>query len=236
MPTKPLPNKCPTAFSQQVGPIYQSLLKLYGKQVRWWPADSIFEVMIGAILGQNTAWTNVEKAIDNLKAHIALTPDAILTTPAEQLGIWIRPSGYFNQKTKRLLLFCKWLSQTGGIDALTTQTTQALRGELLALNGIGPETADGMLLYGLDRPVFIIDAYTRRIFSRLGLINGDEPYEILRDWFETHLENQARLFQQYHALIVQHGKHSCTKKPRCEPCSLKSTCFHYNREVKVNKP
>jgi endonuclease-3 related protein len=180
--------------------------------------------MVGAILTQNTAWTNVEKAIAALKARDRLSPQAILAARRDRLAQWIRPSGYFNIKSERLRQFCRWYQDQGGWEVLCRRDTQALRRELLAVKGVGPETADDMLLYAFERPVFVIDAYTRRIFSRLGLVEENEGYEALRARFEEGLEPDVALFNEYHALIVQHGKEVCRKRPRCGDCELARDC------------
>ncbi len=200
--------------------IYETLLRHYGPQ-RWWPADTPFEVMIGAILTQNTAWSNVEKAIANLREHHCLTPESILAAPTERLAEWIRPSGYFNIKAKRLQNFCRWYCSQGGWKPLSLRPTPELRRALLSVSGIGPETADDILLYAFGRPVFVIDAYTRRLFARLGKIEGNEPYETLRTLFEETLgTDDPQLFNEYHALIVRHAKEACSKRPRCHRCCL----------------
>ncbi|MEN8132507.1 MAG: endonuclease III domain-containing protein [Pseudomonadota bacterium] len=203
--------------------VYQGLLSLHGPQ-HWWPADTAFEVMIGAILTQNTAWSNVERAIENLKGHGLTTARAILDCGHLRLAEALRPSGYFNIKADRLRCFCQWYLSQGGMKALQQRSTEQLRQALLAVKGVGPETADDILLYAFDRPVFVIDAYTRRLFSRLGLIEGDEPYEQLRRDFETTLQKDASLFNEYHALIVRHGKEVCRPNPSCGRCSLLGFC------------
>lgn len=203
--------------------VYRRLSAAHGPQ-HWWPGDSAFEIMVGAVLTQNTAWSNVEKAIANLKAAGALTPAAIVAAPHRRLAAWLKPSGYFNIKAQRLRAFCEWLNRRGGMRALARLPTDRLRAELLAVHGIGPETADDILLYAFDRPVFVIDAYTRRIFQRLGVIQGGEDYETLRRLFETKLERDAQLFNEYHALIVAHAKDVCRKRPLCQACSLGPLC------------
>ena len=203
--------------------VYQRLFRHYGPQ-HWWPADSPFEVMVGAILTQNTAWPNVERAIDALKARHCLSAEAILAAPVASLAQWIRPSGYFNVKARRLRDFCHWYRDAGELPALSRRDTDALRDALLSVKGIGPETADDMLLYAFQRPVFVVDAYTRRIFSRLGLLDGASGYEAIRARFEQELGPDVDLFNEYHALIVRHAKEACSKRPRCEGCCLAAAC------------
>ncbi len=203
--------------------VYHCLFDAHGHQY-WWPGDSAFEIMVGAVLTQNTAWINVEKAIVNLKRAKALSPEAIVSTHPRRLAAWLRPSGYFNIKAKRLKALCRWLIEQGGTNKIAKFTTHDLRHALLNVHGVGPETADDILLYAFNRPVFVIDAYTRRIFARLGLIAGDEPYETLRYLFENELENSVSLFNEYHALIVIHAKDVCKKRPLCQNCSLADNC------------
>jgi endonuclease-3 related protein len=204
--------------------VYQQLYKAYGPQY-WWPADSRFEVMVGAVLTQNAAWVNVERAIANLKLASALSVEAILDSSHEQLAEWIKPSGYFNIKAKRLRNFCQWYEEQGGYEALKRLKTDTLRQRLLTVNGIGPETADDIILYAFSRKVFVIDAYTRRIFSRLGISDADIGYESLRKMFEKALSKETvKLFNEYHALIVMHGKDICRIKPRCDKCCLSRSC------------
>lgn len=210
--------------------IFERLLAAYGPR-HWWPGDSTFEVMVGAVLTQNTAWTNVEKAITNLKRAKALSPGAIVKTHPRRLARLIRPSGYFNVKAKRLRALCCWIEEQGGVKEIARMPTETLRPALLAIRGIGPETADDILLYAFHRPVFVIDAYTRRIFARLGLIKGKEHYETLRRSFEDALGEDVPLYNEYHALIVRHGKETCRKKPLCEVCCLGKICPSYSVAV-----
>ncbi len=203
--------------------VYRRLHAAHGPQ-HWWPGDSVFEIMVGAVLTQNTAWTNVEKAIVNLKVAKALSPDVIAAAPHRRLAAWLKPSGYFNIKAKRLRAFCQWLTRHGGAKRLARLPTETLRAELLQVHGIGPETADDILLYAFNRPVFVIDAYTRRIFQRLGCIRGDEDYETLRGLFEKSLTTDTQLFNDYHALIVAHAKDICRPRPRCTSCGLRALC------------
>lgn len=203
--------------------VYHRLFDAYGPQ-HWWPAETAFEVMVGAVLTQNTAWGNVEKAIANLRANGALSAEAIVAAPQARLAHWLQPSGYFNIKARRLHNFCRWYLAQGGFEPLNTWQTTALRHGLLSVNGVGPETADDMLLYAFERPVFVIDAYTRRIFSRLGLVDGEAGYETLRACFEQALPPQVGLFNEYHALIVRHAKVACRRRPQCTCCVLAGVC------------
>ncbi len=203
--------------------VYRRLLTAHGPQF-WWPGDSRFEIMVGAVLTQNTAWTNVEHAITNLKRAKVLAPEAIMAAPHARLARWLKPSGYFNVKAKRLKAMCRWLVGQGGVRALARLDTHDLRAALIAVYGIGPETADDIVLYAFERPVFVIDAYTRRLFRRLGHIRGDEGYETLRHLFENTLGPDMPVFNEYHALIVAHGKDICRVKPRCDVCCLAGEC------------
>lgn len=209
--------------SKQFLSIYKIFLNSYGHQ-HWWPGESPIEVMIGAILTQNTAWLNVERAINHLRDAHALDAAVILATPVEQLAQWLRPSGYFNVKAKRLRAFCQWYLEQGGYAHLAQQPTLELRRALLSVNGIGPETADDILLYAFERPVFVVDAYTRRLFTRLGLLDGAESYEEVRALFEAQLPGEVELFNDYHAQIVHHAKYVCKVKPLCAQCVVASHC------------
>jgi endonuclease-3 related protein len=208
--------------------LYERLLAAYGPQ-HWWPGDSPFEVMVGAVLTQNTAWRNVERAIVNLKAAGTLAAPAIASMPHADLATLIRPAGYFNVKARRLQAFCRFLVGVGGEEALALRPTDALRRDLLAVHGIGPETADDILLYAFARPVFVIDAYTRRLLSRLGLASGDEGYETLRHGIERALGPDVRVFDELHALVVHHAKVACSARPQCAQCCLRCICAEGNR-------
>lgn len=203
--------------------VYRRLHAAHGPQ-HWWPGDSRFEIMVGAVLTQNVAWANVERAIANLKQAKALAPAAIAEARQRRLAAWLKPSGYFNIKAKRLKAMCRWLIEQGGTRKLARLSTQRLRAALLSVHGIGPETADDIALYAFNRPVFVIDAYTRRIFSRLALIEADASYETLRQSFENALGPEATLFNEYHALVVKHGKDICRERPRCPACCLRAIC------------
>lgn len=204
--------------------VYNRLLAAYGRQ-HWWPADSPFEVMVGAVLTQNTAWTNVEKAIVNLKQHDVLDADRLLSLSHNVLASHLKPSGYFNIKAKRLRNFCEWYQQAGGYDRLKRLQTLVLRKSLLSVNGVGAETADDILLYAFSRKVFVVDAYTKRIFSRIGITDREIDYESMRSLFEKSLNNESvAMYNEYHALIVVHGKDVCKTRPLCEQCCLKRAC------------
>ena len=213
----------PDLSPRRLARVYDKLLVTHGPQ-HWWPGDSPFEIMVGAVLTQNTAWINVERAIANLVTHRALTPARIVYVEEREVADWLRPSGYFNIKARRLRNFCRWYLDVGEYPALVHWETPTLRTALLAINGIGPETADDILLYAFDRPVFVIDAYTRRLFARLGLIAGDETYEALRQAFERALDPDVALFNEYHALIVAQAKDICRPRPNCGRCLLARAC------------
>ncbi len=211
--------------------VYQHFYRAYGPQ-HWWPGETPFEIMVGAVLTQNTAWSNVEKAIANLVAADALSVSAINQLSPSELAELIRPAGYFNVKAKRLQNYCAWYQAAGGFEVLQHWSDHDLRVALLAVNGVGPETADDIMLYAFERPVFVIDAYTRRIFQRLGVFTGGEGYETLRSEFETRLAREFKedlpariqMFNEYHALIVRHAKEACRTKPACSQCCLRKQC------------
>lgn len=205
--------------------LFDLLLAAYGPR-HWWPAETPFEVCIGAILTQNTNWGNVEKAIANLKREGLLSPEALRDVPADRLAETIRPAGYFNVKSIRLKDFVGylWERHGGSLERMFAGEWQGLREELLKVRGIGPETADSILLYAGDKPTFVVDAYTRRLFSALGMVKPTVGYEELRSLFMTSLPPDVRLFNEYHALIVEHGKHHCRKRPRCAGCRLHLFC------------
>ena len=199
--------------------LYDRLLDAYGPQ-HWWPAESAFEVIVGAVLTQNTSWKNVEKAIARLKATGNLDLDHIVALSQDDLAGLIRSSGFFNVKAKRLKNLCEWLQSQGGLDELAKWRTGKLRQSLLEINGIGPETADDILLYAFQRPVFVIDSYTRRLLGKLGLIQGAEDYEALRQMFESCLPPDHRLYNEYHALIVRHAKEKSAGDDHCRHCAV----------------
>lgn len=207
--------------------IYDLLLESYGHQ-EWWPAESPFEVCVGAILTQNTNWGNVEKAIINLKKADCLSLEAVAALPVERLAELIRPAGFFNIKSVRLMAFVDFVLQrsNGDLEQLWKNDWQELRNALLTVKGVGPETADSMLLYAGNKPSFVVDAYTRRIFSRLGLVEPEVGYDQLRNFFMDQLPLEASLFNEYHALIVQHAKFHCKTRPVCNGCCLATRCRH----------
>jgi len=195
--------------------------------LHWWPAETPFEVVIGAILTQNTAWRNVEYAIANLKQAQALTPSAIAKLSEADLQQLIRPAGFFRQKAERLQLFVAHLvaHHEGELAHLLSGNLDTVRQELLSLKGVGPETADSILLYAGGRPSFVVDAYTRRLLTRLGLLQGEESYDTIRALFMAELPHDSDLFNEYHALIVETCKQYCHKRrPHCSPCPLRSHC------------
>lgn len=203
--------------------VYQQLHAHYGDQ-HWWPAETPFEMMVGAILTQNTRWENVEDAIQNLKNANMLNPESIIASNISQLEELIYPSGFFRQKSRRLIELSNFLLAHDGTRGLKRWPTQCLRARMLEVHGIGPETADSILLYALDKPVFVIDAYTRRIFNRLGLVESTIDYDDLQNFFFQRLPNSLQIFQEFHALIVQHAKQFCSSKPQCDDCPLFDMC------------
>lgn len=190
---------------------------------QWWPGETPFEVVIGAILTQNTNWSNVEKAIKNLKTAGKLSPEGIYELSVTELAKLIRPSGFFNVKAKRVKTFINWLFSRyeGNLSKMFARDLQSLRSELLSVKGIGPETADSILLYAGNMPTFVVDAYTHRIFSRHELIPEESTYDDMKSFFEENLPKDVQLFNEYHALLVNIGKMFCKPKKVCEPCPLK---------------
>jgi endonuclease-3 related protein len=221
-------------LSEFLPEVYERLLDHYGSQ-GWWPAETCFEIIVGAILTQAVAWSNVEKAISNLKAAQALEPTALHVLPADELARLIRPAGYYNAKARKIKAFVAHLQEhyQYDLDALLSKTVQTLRDELLSIYGIGPETADSIILYASDQATFVIDAYTRRLLSRLGLVPNDIGYDGLQSTFEDNLPHQASLFQEYHALIVCHGKSVCQKRPLCAACPLLAICGFGQSQAEV---
>ncbi len=217
---------CAHELKEALDEVYQRLYALYGPQ-NWWPAQTPFEVILGAILTQNTRWENVRMALDNLRAAAVLEPQAIAALDDTQLQELIRPSGFFRQKTATLRRMLQVLMDdyAGDVDAMLRGDTWHVRTRLLDIKGIGPETADSILLYGAQHPIFVIDAYTRRICSRLGLCGADASYAQVQEMFMEHLRPDAQKCNEYHALLVVLAKRCCTKaRPVCEACSLREIC------------
>jgi len=203
---------------------YDSLFAAHGPQ-HWWPGRTRFEIIVGAILTQNTSWRNVEPAIRNLRGEGLLSPRAIEAVSLARLARLIRSSGYFRQKAKKLKAFTQFLrSEYGGsLSRMFRTPTAALREQLLGVHGIGPETADSILLYAGEHPVFVVDAYTRRMLERHQLATSEHSYEEIRQLFESNLTADAPLYNEFHALIVRTGKEYCrTRNPRCSECPLRS--------------
>ncbi len=218
--------------------IYRLLIEAYGPR-RWWPVTpeggeepvysggpgtkaQVFEVAVGAVLTQNTAWKNAARAIAALNRNNMLSPERLAGTGVEKLAGIIRSSGYYNQKAGRLKGLAAHFMSTGAIT----------RESLLGLNGIGPETADSIMLYAFREPYFVVDAYTRRVFGRLGLVEEASPYETIRGIFEMHIPRDVDIYQEYHALIVEHGKRFCRKVPECSGCPLRVSCPESKKETR----
>ncbi|MBT9159332.1 MAG: endonuclease III domain-containing protein [Dehalococcoidia bacterium] len=210
---------------QSLEQIYRRLLDRYGLQ-HWWPADEPFEVIIGAILTQSAAWANVEQAIINLKEAGALNPATLNRIPIDDLARFIHPSGYYNAKARKIKAFVERLgaSYGGSLEGMLALDIDALRRELLSIYGIGQETADSIILYAARKPIFVIDAYTRRIMSRIGLTADEGNYAALQALFMENLPSDEKLYNEYHALLVRHGKEACKTSPLCHHCCLSDLC------------
>lgn len=207
---------------EKIVKLYHILMKHYGPQ-GWWPGETPLEVAVGAILTQNTNWQNVARAIDRLKQAGVLEAAALHDLPLAELAAYIRPAGYYTVKAQRLKNFLSYLMKAAGgsMTRLAARPLAQLRRELLAVNGIGPETADSILLYALAKPIFVVDAYTHRIFSRHGLVAGPYVYAQIQDLCHAGLPGDLALFQEFHALLVRTGKDYCRPHPRCEACPLR---------------
>jgi endonuclease-3 related protein len=208
-------------IDQRLIEIYQLLLDRFGPQ-HWWPGETQFEIITGAILTQNTAWPNVEKAIANLKAACLLTPEKLHNIQTQKLAQLIKPAGYFNIKAKRLKNFLTWLFKhyDGQLANLQSIDTSQLRAELLAIKGIGPETADSILLYAFGKEIFVVDAYTARVIVRHRLVEPSVDYDGLQQLFQANLPSDVRLLNEFHALLVRLGKEFCRPRPQCSGCPL----------------
>ncbi|HUT13442.1 MAG TPA: endonuclease III domain-containing protein [Thermoguttaceae bacterium] len=202
--------------------VYSRLFDAFGPQ-HWWPGQSPFEVMVGAVLVQNTNWQNVEKAIGNLRRADLLQPHALYDVPPEELEELIRPAGYFRIKARRLRGLLEFLVERydGSLEAMFGRGLATLREELLAVHGIGPETADSILLYAGGLPIFVVDTYTHRVLARHGWIDFEADYHMIQDHFHGCLSEDVRLYNEFHALLVRLGKHYCRKRnPKCDGCPL----------------
>jgi len=220
-------------YSRELIRIYDLLYDRYGTQ-HWWPGETRDEIIIGAILTQNTNWKNAEKAIENLKYKNLLTLENILNANINEIAQCIHSSGYYNQKTTRLQEIANFFHQKG-LQSFGTLSAANMRSELLALKGIGPETADSILLYAFEKPVFVIDAYTKRIFQRLGFFTENISYEEAQRYFMQNLENNTKLFNEFHALLVRQAKEYCHKNPHCAKCVLLMKCKFENKNYDFNK-
>jgi endonuclease III related protein len=230
--------------------VYRRLLAFHGPQ-GWWPivnirlgtgeyhvgaprsADDFFEIAVGAILTQNVSWKNVDSALAVLKKKNLLSPEKLMRMTPARLARLITSTGYYNQKAKKIKNFIRWYA-TRRFDWLVLGEMEPLtvRDELLSVNGIGPETADSILLYSLGAKIFVVDAYTMRMFSRLGVLTGAEKYHVVQDLFHRSFRGSAVEYNEYHALIVAHGKDYCRKKPVCDACCLATICSWHETRVR----
>ena len=214
------------SLNQRLLDIYKRLFRRYGPQ-HWWPGDGAFEVIIGAILTQAASWEGVDKALANLKARGLLEPAALRTVDQQELADLIKPSVYFNVKTQKIKAFVHhlWEHYNGNLEAMLDMDAHHLRGELMSIYGIGEETADDIVLYAANKPMFVIDSYTRRILGRLGLSPTRDTYASYQAIFMDNLPHDANLFNEYHALLDQHGSETCRKStPACGECCLLDIC------------
>lgn len=218
-------NRSQTETEGRLLEIFLRLFKAFGPQ-RWWPGDDPFEIILGAILTQSANWGNVEKALGNLKEVGALNPPTLRNMPLEELARLIYSSGYYNAKAAKIKAFVNRLGEAYGddLERLFALEPQQLRQELLSIYGIGEETADAIILYVALKPMFVVDNYTRRTFNRLGLAPSRGDYRSFQALFHRHLPQDTELFNEYHALIVRHGKEICRKEPLCHVCCLNSLC------------
>ena len=205
--------------------IYHRLIDYYGPQ-HWWPAKEPFEVMVGAILTQSAAWQNVEKAITRLKEADAMSPEMLRRLDLSEIGELIHSCGYYNAKALKLKSLACWLGEnyTDNLDELFNKDIHTLRQQLLSIHGVGPETADSIILYAAEKPIFVIDAYTCRIISRVGLEQEGNSYAAYQSLFMDSLPPDVRLYNEYHALLVRLGKTVCRPSPLCRQCCLLNSC------------
>ena len=209
--------------SESLNDFYQILYRTYGPQ-KWWPASSKFEMMVGAVLTQNTAWKNVEKAIKNLKQAGALKLGRMINMSLKKIARLVKPAGYFNIKARRLRALASWLQNQcrGDINRYSKKKLDWIRKELLKVYGIGPETADSILLYAMNKKSFVVDAYTKRIFSRHGFFKEGAKYDEVKSIFEKSIPRNIKIYNEFHALIVRLAKEFCKKKPECLECPLRN--------------
>lgn len=208
--------------------IYKVLLKTFGEQ-HWWPAQSKepeFEIVVGAILTQQSAWSSVEGAIKKLRQRNLLSPRRLAVADQKELEEAIKSTGFYRQKAKRIIGFAKYLDEkySGDIGLMFAKDKEKLREELLSLKGIGKETADSIVLYAAHKPIFVVDAYTYRVLSRIGLITGKENYDELREKIESEIRSDEKIYNEFHALIVRHAKALCKNVPLCSDCPLAKEC------------
>ncbi|MFB0559488.1 MAG: endonuclease III domain-containing protein [Dehalococcoidales bacterium] len=215
------------SISRALQGIYHQLMNYYGPQ-HWWPAREPFEVIVGAILTQAAAWVNVERAIANLKAARALSPKALRRLSLSEVAALIHPCGYYNAKALKLKSLAHWLGEyyNDNLNKLFANNTECLRRELLSVHGVGQETADSIILYAANKPIFVIDAYTRRIIKRIGLAPDSNSYTAYQALFMDNLPTDVGLYNEYHALLVCLGKNVCRNRPLCQQCCLNNTCRH----------
>ena len=203
--------------------VLDRLAAAYGPQA-WWPARDPFEMMAGALLTQRTTWRNAARALAALRCAGALSPEVLTGLRTAELQALVRPAGTFRTKAARLQSMARWYIDSGGWEVLAARSTPELRADLLGLSGVGPETADDILVYAFERPVFVVDAYARRILSRYGWARGDESYERLSDAVASAIGRNTGLLGEFHALLVEHGKRHCRATPRCTGCPLAVQC------------
>ncbi|MFC1951899.1 endonuclease III domain-containing protein [Chloroflexota bacterium] len=217
-------------INQALQNIYRQLMAHYGPQ-HWWPAQNPFEVILGAILTQSAAWGNAEKAIANLKAAKALSPKALRHLSLPEIATLIHPCGYYNAKALKLKSFAHWLGEyyNDNLSQFFTNNTDHIRQQLLAIHGIGQETADSIILYAANKPIFVIDAYTRRIINRIGLAPDSNSYTAYQAFFMDNLPTDTGLFNEYHALLVRLAKDVCRNRPLCQQCCLNNICHFGSR-------
>lgn len=226
-------NRLPNINNSKLRWLFNALESVYGTQDHWWASSSPFEIMVGAVLTQNTAWRNVQQSIKRLKIAEAMTPLSFLSLPKTQCLYLIQPSGFGKQKKQCLEQLCHWYLMHGGYEKIKQLPTHLLHQSLLKIRGIGPETADDICLYAFSRCTFVIDAYTRRILSRLGWITGHERYEDLQAAMQLNVsKTTAAHYQHWHALLVNLAQEHCQNKPSCQTCPLKRNCLSATIERK----